>query len=259
MSTPRVEFDDVSLAFRLPRSRASSIKEMAIVGLRHGLRVDTLWALRNVSFTIERGELLGVIGNNGAGKTTLVRLMARILAPTMGRIIVRGSVAPLLGLSAGFGPDLTGRENIIRLGALVGRHPKEMRARADAIGEWAGLHEYLDVPIRTYSSGMTARLGFAIATDRQPDVLLMDEIHAVGDQDFRARSVERIAEIVGRGATGVLISHDMSLIGGRCDRVLWLEGGAIVKHGPAQEVVCEYLAAGPAGVPVPERPAPAAS
>ena len=192
MSTPRVEFDDVSLAFRLPRSRASSIKEMAIVGLRHGLRVDTLWALRNVSFTIERGELLGVIGNNGAGKTTLVRLMARILAPTMGRIIVRGSVAPLLGLSAGFGPDLTGRENIIRLGALVGRHPKEMRARADAIGEWAGLHEYLDVPIRTYSSGMTARLGFAIATDRQPDVLLMDEIHAVGDQDFRARSVERI-------------------------------------------------------------------
>ena len=152
---------------------------------------EEFFALNGVSFDIARGETVSVIGRNGAGKSTMLKVIARVLPPTTGRVIVRGHVAPMIELGAGFNPELTGAENIVLYGTLLGRTPKEMRARIEPIADWAGLTEHLDIPVRAYSSGMTARLAFATATDTTPDLLLIDEILSVGDEDFRDKSAAR--------------------------------------------------------------------
>jgi len=238
-----IEIQDVSLAYRLPRHPSSSVKEFAILSLKRQVAYENLWALRDVDLTVRRGELLGVVGPNGAGKSTLLKVLARVLPPTRGRVVVRGAVAPLIALGSGFHSELTGQENIVLHGAILGRSPAEMRRRARAIAEWAGVEKFLDAPLRTYSSGMLARLAFAISTDVVPEVLLIDEVLAVGDEAFRERSEARIRELMAGGAAVVLVSHGLPFIRALADRALWLDAGRVRAVGDPDEVVDSYVEA----------------
>jgi ABC-type polysaccharide/polyol phosphate transport system ATPase subunit len=242
MASPSIAVNDVSLAYRLARNRSGTLKEFLVRMLKRQVDHEKLLALKDVSFEVHRGEVLGVIGANGAGKSTLMKIIARVLPPTHGRVIVRGSVAPMIELGAGFNPELTGYENIVLYGTLLGYDPVHMRERAPIIAEWAGLEDFLDVPIRSYSSGMLARLGFGIASDTAPDVLLVDEVLSVGDQAFQRRSSERMVNMIGRGAAVVLVSHSMPTILEMADRVLWLDHGIARALGDPDEVVDGYLA-----------------
>ncbi len=240
MSPPAVDCREVSLVYPLVRDRPGTFKEQVIRSLRRQMVVDELRAVSDVSLRVDCGEVLGVIGDNGAGKSTLMKIMARVLPPTQGRVVVRGLVAPLIELGAGFNVELTALENVILYGAILGRSPKEMEGRAEAIIDWAGLSEFSDVAVRAFSSGMLARLGFSIVTDIQPDVLLIDEILSVGDQSFQETSRERVRKVMAQGAATILVSHDMELIGDLASRVLWLDRGKIRMQGPPQEVIAAY-------------------
>jgi ABC-type polysaccharide/polyol phosphate transport system ATPase subunit len=193
-----------------------------------------------VSFTVSDGEVLGIVGPNGAGKSTLMKMLARVLPPTNGRVVVRGSVAPMIELGAGFNTELTGFENIVMYGTLLGRTPQAMRDRAHAIAEWADLSAYLDVPIRSYSSGMLARLGFSVATDTDPDVLIVDEVLSVGDAAFQQKSSERMREMIDNGASVVLVSHNLDTVRAIADRAIWLDHGEILMEGDPEPVVGAY-------------------
>ncbi len=197
-----IEAQGLSLSVRVPDLATWSLKEFVVHGLRRRIAYHEIWPLREVDLSIEPGELIGVIGRNGAGKTTLMKTLCGITAPSAGRVLVRGRITPVLGLGAGLHPDLTGRENIVLLGALLGRDQRALRARAAAIAEWAELTDYLDSPLRIYSAGMAARLALAVVTDDQPDVLLLDEIFAVGDAEFQERSRERILDLLRDGQHG---------------------------------------------------------
>jgi len=235
-----IEVSDVRMAYRLARNRAGTAKEHVIHMLKRQVVYDELWALDGVTFDLRRGETLGLIGPNGAGKTTLMKVLAGVLHPTEGRVIVRGSVAPMIEVSGGLNPELTGRENVVLLGTLLGRAPRTMRERVAAIGEWAGLMDFLDLPVRGYSTGMRARLGFAIATDVKPDVLLIDEVFSVGDESFKAKSLERIDYLMGGGTSVVLVSHALHTIIDICEKAIWLDKGHIKEIGPAEDVVTAY-------------------
>jgi len=236
-----IELRDVSVHYRLPRERIPTFKEFAIKWLRGSLVYDDLLALANVDLVVPRGDSLGIIGRNGAGKTTLMKVIARVLRPTGGTSAVNGRVAPLLELGAGFDPELSGRENIFLNGAILGRSRREMMRRLPAIVEFAELEAFLDAPVRTYSSGMVARLGFAIATDVEPDILLVDEVLAVGDLEFQQKCLERMHRFRERGATLVLVSHSPEMVLSLCERALWFEAGRLVADGPAREVVEAYV------------------
>lgn len=237
---PIIEVDAVGLAYRLGRSSAITFKEYAVRALTGRIAWEWFWALEEVSLEVRAGELVGIIGANGAGKSTLLRVIAGVLPPARGRVVVRGSTAPLIDLGASFADELTGMENIITYGALLGHPPREMRELAPDIAEWAGLSEWLEVPVRAYSSGMAARLAFAIATMTRPEILLVDEVLAVGDERFRVRSQERISEMIGNGAAVVLVSHDLDAILERADRVIWLDGGRVRHQGDPETVVTAY-------------------
>lgn len=198
------------------------------------------WALRDLTLRVRRGEVLGLVGANGSGKSTLLKVVARILRPRAGRLLVRGRVAPLIELGAGFQPDLTGRENILLKSAILGFSDADARRRMDRILEFAGLHAYADSPLRTYSSGMVARLAFATATDVQPDVLLLDEVLAVGDAEFRERSEGRIAELRRAGTTIVVVAHQTAALRRLCDRVAWLAHGSLQLVGAPARVISAY-------------------
>jgi ABC-type polysaccharide/polyol phosphate transport system ATPase subunit len=228
------------MAYRLARSSAGSFKEYVIKLVKRQVSYERFWALRDVSFTVDDGEVLAVIGPNGAGKSTLMKMIARVLPPTEGRILVRGDVAPLIELGAGFNPDLTGLENIVLYGTLLGRNDKVLRERAPAIAAWADLSDFLDVPIRSYSTGMLARLGFAIATDVQPEVLIVDEVLSVGDASFQERSKARIMSMIDDGCSVVFVSHDMPAILELADRAIWLDHGTVRMEGEPKEVVEAY-------------------
>ena len=200
-----IEMSDVTVRFHIPRERVRTFKEFAINWVRGRLVYEELLALSHVNATIRRGEAVGIIGRNGAGKSTLLKVIARVLRPTAGSVVVHGRVAPLLELGAGFDPELSGRENIFLNGAILGRSRREMVRRLPAIVEFAELEAFLDAPVRTYSSGMVARLGFAIATDVEPDVLLVDEVLAVGDLEFQRKCLDRMHQFRARGATLVLV------------------------------------------------------
>ncbi len=240
--SPPIEVTDLRLAYRLYRNRAGTMKEYAVNALRRQVVYDTLWALDGVDFVVEPGETLGVIGPNGAGKSTLLKVLAGVIPPADGRVVVRGQVAPMIEISGGLNLELSGRENIIIFGALLGRSAAFMRERVDAIAEWAGLTDFLNVPVRSYSSGMQARLAFSIATDVKPDVLLIDEVLAVGDEEFRRRSSERIDSLMDGGTSVVLVSHSLDTIVDLSDRALWLDHGRMKMIGPAGEVAAEYRA-----------------
>lgn len=239
-SDPLINLEGVSLMYRVPRHHAGSLKETLVRLARRGIAYTSLVALQNVTLTVEPGEVLGVIGSNGAGKSTMMKILARVLPPTEGRVRVRGRVSPMIELGAGFNPEQTGFENIVLYGALLGRDARHMKRRASEIAEWAGLADYLDAPVRTYSSGMVARLAFSVAVDVEPDVLLIDEILSVGDAAFQAKSGRRMAELISGGAAAVLVSHQMAQVVTHCHRTLWLERGVVQMFGPTEQVVSAY-------------------
>ena len=189
---------------------------------------------------VAQGEVLGVIGPNGAGKSTLMKMVARVLPPTEGRVVVRGVVAPMIELGAGFNPEMTAYENIILYGTLLGRTPGQMQERVDAICEWADLKDFVDVPTRSYSSGMLARLGFSVATDVHPEVLVVDEVLSVGDAAFQDKSKQRMLQMIESGAAVLFVSHDLPSILELSNRVLWLDHGVVRGTGQPAEVVAAY-------------------
>ncbi|MGC8915624.1 MAG: ABC transporter ATP-binding protein [Thermoanaerobaculum sp.] len=198
------------------------------------------WALRGVSLEVFEGEVVGVVGRNGAGKTTLMKLIARVIRPTRGRVQVRGLVAPLLGLGAGFHDELTGRENVYLASALLGFSREDVRRRLDRIVAFAELEEFIDRPLRTYSSGMRARLGFAVATDVAPDILILDEVLAVGDAPFQEKCRKRLAQFRQNGTTALVVSHQPQTIAALCSRAILLEEGEVVANGPPKDVLAAY-------------------
>jgi ABC-type polysaccharide/polyol phosphate transport system ATPase subunit len=240
VTSPPIQVDNVSLAYRMTRNRAGTLKEFAIQAIKRQVRHEEFWAVKDLSFQVQKGEVFGVIGPNGAGKSTLMKMIARVLPPTEGRIVVRGTVAPMIELGAGFNQELTARENIVLYGTLLGRDPSHMRDRVDAICEWAGLTDFVDAPIRTYSSGMLARLGFAVATDVHPDVLVVDEVLAVGDAAFQEKSKARIASMIEEGSSVLFVSHDLETVAQMADHVMWMDHGRVRSVGSPRTVVDEY-------------------
>jgi ABC-type polysaccharide/polyol phosphate transport system ATPase subunit len=246
---PAVFLDHITLRYRIPREVVVTFKEYALRKLRGRMEHNTLVALRDVSFTVAPGERVGVIGPNGAGKSSLFRLIARVRRPTEGRLVVRGRVAPLLELGLGFHGDLTGRENIVLQGTLLGFSRREMMDRTPAIASFAELEEFLDAPVRTYSTGMAARLAFAVATDVDPDILLVDEALAVGDERFRAKCRDRMASLRENGRTFLLVSHNLPDVTESCQRAIWIAEGRVVQDGPAGAVCEAYHAWAQGGAP----------
>jgi ABC-type polysaccharide/polyol phosphate transport system ATPase subunit len=235
-----VRLQDVSILYRVPRERIVSFKEYAIRRIQRRVVYEDFWALRDVTLALRRGESVGIVGRNGAGKSTLLRVVSRVLQPIKGRVRVVGRLAPLLEIGAGFHPELTGRENVFLNATLLGHSHRETEAKFDEIVDFAELGDFIDAPLRTYSAGMQARLGFGVATAWRPDVLLMDEVMAVGDEGFRAKSQERIDRFRESGATVLVVGHNLPLIAGTCERALWLHHGCTMAYGPAPEVVELY-------------------
>jgi ABC-2 type transport system ATP-binding protein len=232
--------DCISVCYRVPRERIGTFKEYAIRWLQRKIQMEKFWALHDVSLDIHRGEVMGIIGQNGAGKSTLLKLVARVIRPTSGRVVVRGKVSPLLELGAGFHPELSGRENVYLNGAMLGFSRQEMDEKIGRIVDFSELHEFIDAPIRTYSSGMWARLGFAVATDTRPDILIVDEILSVGDEAFQRKCMDRINSYRDRGTTILLVSHSTLQIQALCQRAAWLNHGHLMAFGEVNEVIAAY-------------------
>jgi len=235
-----IRLEGVGVRYRIASERVATFKEYLIRRFQGKIALGDFWALRQVDLQINKGEMIGLIGPNGAGKSTLLKLIARVMRPTKGRVWVKGVVAPLLEFGAGFHPDLTGRENIFLNGALLGFTNDEMQEKYDRIVDFAELWEFIDVPVRNYSSGMAARLGFAVATDIDPDILILDEVLSVGDEAFQRKSLARMENFRDRGATIILVSHNMDTILEMCHRSVWLDHGQIVMIGESKQVVTSY-------------------
>lgn len=230
----------VSVRYAVPKEVVASVKEYAIRRIAGRIEANEFLALRDVDLAIRPGERVGVIGSNGAGKSTLLRLIARVRRPSSGRVVVNGRVAPLLELGIGFHSELTGRENVILQGALLGFSRREMMGRIASIAAFAEMEDFLEAPIRTYSTGMVARLAFAVATDVDPDVLLVDEALAVGDEGFKVRCHDRMKSFRDRGKTFVLVSHSLAEVVETCQRAIWIAEGRVREDGPVQAVCRAY-------------------
>ena len=240
MTNHVIEVKNVDLNYVIRHGRATTLKEAAISAIS-GVNLDiTVNALTDISFTVDRGEVLAIIGHNGAGKSSLLKLIARVLPPTSGVVKVRGSVAPMLQLGAAFNPELSGEENILLFGVLLGNRTKEMQSRVKEIAEWAGLTEQIRLPLRTYSTGMIARLGFAVATFRKSDVLIIDEILGVGDTQFQEKSKARMKDLIANGEATILVSHDLQTVESLASKVLWLNHGKQIMLGNTAEVLDAY-------------------
>jgi ABC-type polysaccharide/polyol phosphate transport system ATPase subunit len=238
---PIVEVTDLRLSYRRSRYRTTSLKETVIAAIRQKITYEDFFALDGVTLDLRIGETLAVIGRNGAGKSTLLKTLARVLPPTSGKVVVRGLVAPMIELGAGFNPELTGAENIVLYGTLLGRDAKMMKSRIKDIADWAQLTEHLDIPIRSYSTGMIARLAFAIATDVTPNLLLIDEVLSVGDQEFQHKSKLRMREMMESGCGVILVTHDLAAVEAIADRAAYLENGRIEFIGNPKKAVEFYL------------------
>ena len=235
-----IEVRDVSMRFRMANDRISSIKEYAIARLRGKLKYNEFEALKHVSFDVKRGEVMGLIGHNGAGKSTLLKVISGILKPTEGSVIVRGNVAPMLELGSGFDFDMTGRENIFLNGAILGYSEEFLKSKYEEIVAFSEIGAFIDMPLRNYSSGMVARLAFSVATVVVPEVLIVDEVLAVGDAEFQEKSRKRMMELMSGGTTVLFVSHSMDQIRQMCNRVVWLEKGHIWMIGGLQETCDAY-------------------
>jgi ABC-2 type transport system ATP-binding protein len=239
-SQETIRLENVSVCYRIPHEQIRSFKEYAIRWIQRGIKYQEFWALSNISLIVQKGEVFGLVGRNGAGKSTLLKLVARVLLPTSGRVWVRGRVAPLLELGAGFHMDLTGRENIFLNGALLGYSKRQIEENYDRIVDFAELWEFIDAPLRTYSSGMVARLGFSLATDRQPNVLIIDEILGVGDEAFQLKCAQRIEQFRSIGTTILLVSHNMDTVQKLCNRAALLVHGKLEIAGDVNEIIEHY-------------------
>jgi lipopolysaccharide transport system ATP-binding protein len=207
----------------------------------HKAAAEQVWALRDVTFDVQQGEVLGIVGRNGAGKSTLLKVLTRITSPSAGRVEIRGRVGSLLEVGTGFHPELTGRENIYLNGAILGMKRREIDSRFDAIVEFSGVERFMDTPVKRYSSGMYVRLAFAVAAHLEPEILLVDEVLAVGDAEFQRRCLGRMEELGSSGRTVIFVSHQLSAVAQLCDRALQIESGRVVGDGPPAEVIARYL------------------
>lgn len=241
MGKPIIEVCDVTMRFRMNNDRIMSLKEFVTTALRGKLAYNDFTALDHVSFTVEREETLGLIGRNGAGKSTMLKIISGILKPTEGSVTSRGAIVPMLELGSGFDFDLTGRENIYLNGAILGYSEAFLKAKYDEIVEFSELGQFIEVPIRNYSSGMLARLAFSIAVMVQPEILIVDEILSVGDAAFQEKSRKRMLELMSRGTTVLFVSHSLEQIREMCSRVIWLEKGRVKLCGEARMVCDAYM------------------
>lgn len=235
-----IELNHVTMTYRLTKSRITSIKEYIVSLLSHKLQYEEFHALNDISFTVERGEVVGLVGKNGAGKSTALKVISGILGPTEGSVTVRGNVVPMLELGSGFDFELSGRENIFLNGAILGYSRAFLEAKYQEILAFSELEEFIEQPIRTYSSGMLMRLAFSIATVVEPEILIVDEILAVGDADFQIKSRQRMTALMGCGTTVLLVSHDIKQIKDLCNRAIWLDHGLIKMMGDAKTVCARY-------------------
>lgn len=235
-----VDVNDVSIRFNLERERVNSLKEYLIRTIKGTIQYDEFWALQNVSFQVERGDSVGLVGLNGSGKSTLLKVIAGVLKPTQGSVQIRGSVAPLIELGAGFDFDLTARENVFLNGSILGYSRKQMLEYYDDIVEFSELAEFMDVPVKNFSSGMLSRLAFAIATIGKPDILIVDEVLSVGDFRFQQKCEQRIQNMMGKDTTVLFVFHSIEQVKKICKHAVWLEKGRIKMTGTAEEVGSLY-------------------
>lgn len=243
MSEPIIEVNNVSISFKMSNDRVTSMKEYVVQRMKRQYHVDTFQALTNVSFDVHKGEIVGLIGRNGAGKSTLLKVISGIMKPSSGSVTVHGNIVPMLELGSGFDFDLTGEENIFLNGAVLGYTEDFLHDKYDEILAFSELGRFIKEPIRNYSSGMMARLAFSIATVINPEILIVDEILAVGDSAFQEKSKERMMELMQGGTTVLYVSHSISQIRSMCHRAVWLDHGKIVQCGDAQ-TVCDHYESG---------------
>lgn len=237
-----ISVDNISMNYRMTDGGIISLKEYVTQKMQGKVKIREYQALRDVSFDVYPGEVIGIIGKNGAGKSTLLKIISGILKPSKGSVTVRGNIVPMLELGSGFDMDLTGRENILLNGAILGYSEEYLRNKMKDIIIFSELGPFIEVPVRTYSSGMIARLAFSIATEVKPQILIVDEILAVGDEAFQAKSHARMMELMGEKTTVLFVSHNTRQVKEMCNRVIWLDGGRVKSVGPAEEICDSYSA-----------------
>jgi ABC-type polysaccharide/polyol phosphate transport system ATPase subunit len=240
---PAIRFGSVKKSFTFSNARPQTILEtlISIFSRQHNREKQTLWAVNGVSFEVMPGESLGIIGRNGSGKSTILKLASGIIRPSDGQVLIRGRLSALLELGAGFHPDLTGQENIYLNGSILGMSKEDVEGCYDSIVEFSELGEFINMPVKHYSSGMYMRLGFSVAVHVEPDILIIDEILAVGDQSFQSKCIDRIYEMKRKGTTIIIVSHNLNTIRALCSHILWVEQGLIKMSGPADDVIDAYL------------------
>ena len=237
-----IDVQHVSMKFNLMEEKVDTLKEYVVRLLKGKLLYNEFLALKDVSFTVQKGDIVGIVGFNGAGKSTMLKLLAGVLTPSDGKIRTVGTIAPLIEVGAGFDPELTARENIFLNGAILGYSRKFLESKFDEIVDFAELREFINVPVKNFSSGMYARLGFAIATEVRPDILIVDEVLSVGDYRFQEKCTKRIQSMIKEGTTVIIVSHEIKIIKKMCNRVAWLEHGKLRDVGEAGRVCREYEA-----------------
>lgn len=240
MSEEMIRVEHVGMRFKMTEDRVFSIKEFMMQAAKGKLKFNEFWALRDVSFTVDKGDVVGIIGRNGAGKSTILKIISGIMKPTQGSVTKRGDVVPMLELGSGFDYDLSGRENVYLNGAILGYSKEFLQSRYDDILAFSELGEFIKMPIRNYSSGMLMRLAFSIATVVEPEILIVDEILSVGDDAFQRKSHARMMELMSGGTTVLFVSHSLPQIREMCNKVVWIEGGYVKMAGPSKEVCDAY-------------------
>lgn len=236
-----IEVNNVSMEFFLPSEKVDNLKEFFIRLVKGKMERKKHKVLDNISFSVKKGESIGLIGHNGAGKSTLLKILTGIMRPTEGSVMVKGKVAPLLNLGAGFDNEASARENVYLNGAILGYSKREIEHKYKEIVDFAELHDYMNMPLKNFSSGMVSRLGFAIAIDVNPDILLVDEILSVGDENFRKKCAAKIGELRAKGVTFVIVSHNMSQIKNLCQKAVWIEDSHMRAYGDSKEVCDKYI------------------